>query len=84
MAHGKGTLMRVAQPPKQVAGHGMRPTKFWSAAAAVLAATLAAGVLLVNGPHSGKADAATPTWQSGVYGARREESGQWAISASFE
>ena len=51
--------MRVAQPPKQVAGHGMRPTKFWSAAAAVLAATLAAGVLLVNGPHSGKADAAT-------------------------
>ena len=59
--------MRVAQPPKQVAGHGMRPTKFWSAAAAVLAATLAAGVLLVNGPHSGKADAATPTWQSGVY-----------------
>ena len=67
MAHGKGTLMRVAQPPKQVAGHGMRPTKFWSAAAAVLAATLAAGVLLVNGPQSGKADAATPTWQSGVY-----------------
>jgi len=67
MALGKGILMRVAQPPKQVAGHGMRPTKFWSAGAAVLAATLAAGVLLVNGPHTGKAEAATPSWQSGVY-----------------
>jgi hypothetical protein len=67
MALGKGTQMRVSPSPKKVAGHGVRPTKFASAAAAVLAATLSAGVLLVNGPHSGNASAASPTWQSGVY-----------------
>jgi Glycosyl hydrolase family 26 len=59
--------MRVTQSARQVASHGFRPTKFRSASAAVLAATLSAGVLLVNGPHVGVASAASPTWQSGVY-----------------
>jgi hypothetical protein len=56
--------MRVAPSPKLVAGHGLRPNKLGSAVAAVVAATLSAGVLLVHGTHVA---AATPSWQSGVY-----------------
>jgi hypothetical protein len=52
---------------KQIAGHGVRRTRLWSALAAVLVAVLSAGVLLVNGPQSGNAAAAGPSWQSGVY-----------------
>jgi Glycosyl hydrolase family 26 len=57
--------MRVAAlSSTRVAGHGVRPTKIGSALAAILAATVAAGALLVHGPHSA---AAGPSWQSGVY-----------------
>lgn len=67
VALGKGTHMRVIHASRPVAEHGVRSTKVWAALAAVLVAVVSAGVLLANGPGSGAASAAGPSWQSGVY-----------------